>query len=102
KGGKAIATSVGVVAGINFWSGFFGIIIFIFLVKITGYASLSSLIATIITNINLYITNQNTYNSIAMAIITILIFIKHKKNIIQLYSGTENKFNIKHKKINFN
>ncbi|MDO8029932.1 glycerol-3-phosphate 1-O-acyltransferase PlsY ['Planchonia careya' phytoplasma] len=98
QGGKAIATSVGVIAGIHFWSGVLGIMIFAILVKLTGYASLASLIATIITNINLYITKTNLYNSIMMAIITVLIFIKHKKNIINLYQGTENKFNIKNKK----
>ncbi|MDV3185276.1 MAG: glycerol-3-phosphate acyltransferase, partial [Candidatus Phytoplasma australasiaticum] len=89
---------VGVIAGIHFWSGILGIMIFAILVKLTGYASLASLIATIITNINLYITKTNLYNSIMMAIITVLIFIKHKKNIINLYQGTENKFNIKNKK----
>ncbi|MDV3178352.1 MAG: glycerol-3-phosphate acyltransferase [Sweet potato little leaf phytoplasma] len=53
QGGKAIATSVGVIAGIHFWSGVLGIMIFAILVKLTGYASLASLIATIITNINI-------------------------------------------------
>ncbi|MFW8664332.1 glycerol-3-phosphate 1-O-acyltransferase PlsY [Candidatus Phytoplasma citri] len=98
QGGKAIATSVGVISGIHFWIGILGIIIFAILIKLTGYASLASLIATIITNINLYITKKNLYNSIMIAIITILIFIKHKKNIINLYQGKENKFNIKNKK----
>ncbi|MDO8059302.1 glycerol-3-phosphate 1-O-acyltransferase PlsY ['Crotalaria aegyptiaca' phytoplasma] len=97
QGGKAIATSVGVISGINFWIGILGIMIFAILVKLTGYASLASLIATIITNINLYITKKNLYNSIMIAIITVLIFIKHKKNIINLYQGKENKFNIKNK-----
>ncbi|MBS2126437.1 glycerol-3-phosphate 1-O-acyltransferase PlsY ['Fragaria x ananassa' phyllody phytoplasma] len=108
KGGKAIATSVGVITAINPLIGFYGITLFLIFLKLSGYASLSALITTILINlllwINLYlkITSINNYNNtnyinevtlyIAMGIVTLIIILKHHSNIIRLWQGKENKF----------
>lgn len=100
KGGKAIATSVGVIAGINPIIGILGVLFFVILVLWKGYASLASLISTLLVNIllfndfflrfnNIDITN---YDKILVFFITIIVFLKHYKNIINLIKGTENKF----------
>ncbi|MDV3205408.1 MAG: glycerol-3-phosphate 1-O-acyltransferase PlsY [Weeping tea tree witches'-broom phytoplasma] len=98
QGGKAIATSVGVVTGISPWIGLLGIILFIILVIICKYASLASLISTLLVNISLYIetktspcSNIQTIELIVIFLITILIFVKHYRNIINLLNKKENK-----------
>ncbi|PQP79992.1 acyl-phosphate glycerol 3-phosphate acyltransferase [Candidatus Phytoplasma phoenicium] len=100
KGGKAIATSVGLITGINPVIGVLGVLFFVILVLWKGYASLASLISTLLVNIllfndfflccnNIDITN---YDKILIFFITIIVFLKHYNNIINLIKGAENKF----------
>jgi glycerol-3-phosphate acyltransferase PlsY len=109
KGGKAIASSVGFITSINFLAGALGILSFVILVRISGYASLSSLIATSLVNLCLWINTgvhiffdteppQNYKELFFIFLITIMIFLKHHQNIINLLEGKENKFNFKIKK----
>ncbi|MBP5835728.1 glycerol-3-phosphate 1-O-acyltransferase PlsY [Candidatus Phytoplasma meliae] len=114
KGGKAIATSVGVITAINPLIGFYGIALFLLFLKLSGYASLSALIATILVNLLLWlslylqITSITSYNHttncinevtlyIAIGIVTLIIILKHHSNIIRLWQGKENKFYNKNK-----
>ncbi|NWN45537.1 glycerol-3-phosphate 1-O-acyltransferase PlsY [Candidatus Phytoplasma pruni] len=111
KGGKAIASSVGFVTSINCLVGLLGIVSFVIMVRFSGYASLSSLIATALVNVGLWINTgvsilyhhnpnppQNCMELCFIFITTIIIFLKHYKNIINLLEGKENKFNFKSKK----
>lgn len=109
KGGKAIASSVGFITSINYLAGLLGILSFVIMVRFSGYASLSSLIATSLVNVGLwintgvYLSKQNEPPQTCMELCfifatTIIIFLKHYKNIINLLEGKENKFNFKRKK----
>ncbi len=114
KGGKAIASSVGFVTSINCLVGLLGIVSFVIMVRLSGYASLSSLIATALVNVGLWINTgvyllyhnnapnnkppQNCMELCFIFITTVIIFLKHYKNIINLLEGKENKFNFKSKK----
>ncbi|MBP3059509.1 glycerol-3-phosphate 1-O-acyltransferase PlsY [Texas Phoenix palm phytoplasma] len=106
KGGKAIATSVGVISGINISIGILGIFTFIIFLLCFGYASLASIIATLIVNIallNSHFFNHNSIKSFEIFfiwLISIIIFLKHYNNITKILKGTENKF-IFFKKKNF-
>ncbi|MDV3198324.1 MAG: glycerol-3-phosphate 1-O-acyltransferase PlsY [Vigna little leaf phytoplasma] len=100
KGGKAIATSVGVITAINPIIGPLGILFFIIFFLWKGYASLASLIATLLVNIFLIIWYLLSPKSlftlspnelIVIFVMTIIIFIKHRNNIINLIKGVENK-----------
>ncbi|AYJ00976.1 acyl-phosphate glycerol 3-phosphate acyltransferase [Candidatus Phytoplasma ziziphi] len=107
KGGKAIATSVGVVTVIDPLIGILGIVFFILFIRISGYASLASLLSTSLVNVFLwisYLINRNKINIdfwtlLGFLIITILIFVKHSSNIQNLIKGTENRFNFGSKNI---
>nr|WP_320410545.1 glycerol-3-phosphate 1-O-acyltransferase PlsY [Candidatus Phytoplasma pini] len=98
RGGKAIATSVGVISGINPIIGFLGILFFVIVLMLFGYASLSSLIATILVDLILWISWIKKIETIELCELiiiffsTILIFWKHRLNIIYLLKGKENKF----------
>ncbi|RAM57914.1 hypothetical protein DH96_01245 [Candidatus Phytoplasma oryzae] len=100
KGGKGIATSVGVIFCINPWIGIFGILSFVCLVRIFGYAFLASLISTLLVNLFLWIFfyfNLQPYYPIFLEdilvifLLTLLIFGKHYNNIIKWFNEKENK-----------
>lgn len=110
KGGKAIATSVGFITVINPYIGLSGILSFIIIIRIWGYASVASIISTLLVNILLwirYIFCSSYKEDVILVdklrlslilIITIIIFIKHLKNIKNLIKKQENKFNFVKKK----
>nr|WP_153368829.1 glycerol-3-phosphate 1-O-acyltransferase PlsY [Candidatus Phytoplasma sacchari]KAB8122783.1 glycerol-3-phosphate 1-O-acyltransferase PlsY [Candidatus Phytoplasma sacchari] len=101
KGGKAIATSVGVISFINPFVGLFGILSFIVLIIFFGYAFFASLISTLLVNFLLWIffyfnflPNYYIYlkEIFVICLITFLVFYKHLNNIINWIKGKENKF----------
>jgi glycerol-3-phosphate acyltransferase PlsY len=115
KGGKAVATSLGVCFFTSVTSGIGAVIGFVSTLLITGYVSLSSTIGCLFAlavSIVLYffgIENPTTileYFIVKPSLITIilyiilvsLIIIKHRKNYIRLLNGTESCF--KNKKTN--
>jgi len=94
KGGKGVATVLGVMLGLNPLVGLLMSIIWIAIFKfykISSVASLVSLFVSIVTHI---VIDTNYVNSIFLVLILILIVYKHKDNIIRLYRGEENKISL--------
>ena len=93
KGGKGVATYVGILFCINFIAGILFIISWFFVFFISKYSSLSSLIASVAIPIYYYfiINNENYYFFIIMFI---LIFFTHRENIKRLINNTESKTKI--------
>ena len=93
KGGKGVATYVGMLFCINYILGFVFIICWFMIFIICRYSSLSSLVASL--TIPLYhffiIDNNNYYFFI---ILFILIFFTHRENIKRLINNTESKTKI--------
>ena len=92
KGGKGVATYVGILFSINLVYGivFSGIWIFTFL--ISKYSSLSSLIASL--GIPIYLLYLNNENLIFFSIMFILIFYTHRDNVKRLKNKEESKTKI--------
>ena len=93
KGGKGVATYVGILFSINFLLGIifvtsWGIIFLIF-----RYSSLSSIIGSISIPIYILITDQIS-NAIFFSIMFVLIFYTHRENIKRLKNKEENKTKI--------
>ena len=93
KGGKGVATYLGILFCINYILGFVFIISWFLIFLISKYSSLSSLIASLIIPIYHFfiIDNENYYFFI---ILFILIFYTHRKNIKRLINNTESKAKI--------
>ena len=116
KGGKAVSCSIAVILATEPLIGLIGITIFLIILLITKYVSLASLLGTLsvfiytpVYNVcfntpnNLvlikYVPSDNflaSFNNSLIIIIvaslcSILIFVKHKDNIIRLFKGEENK-----------
>lgn len=100
KGGKAVATSAGML--LVYAPKFFvlSLIMFLLLVYITRMVSAASIISMIVVSIETFLLpkycpfilpHYDTLLSIIAIILTIFIIIRHKDNIKRILNGTENK-----------
>lgn len=98
KGGKGVATTVGVLIALHPLYGLIIVITFTVMVWLSRYVSLSSITAAFVYTLLILFLHTQEYIQVLFAIaITLLIVIKHKANITRLISGTENKFALKKK-----
>ena len=93
KGGKGVATYVGILFSINIILGAVFVISWLIVFVITKYSSLSSIIGTLTVPGYLLITGQNN-NIIFFAIMFVLIFFTHRENIKRLKNKEESKTKI--------
>ena len=98
KGGKAVATTLGVFLILVPKAILFAAIVFFVVFAISRYVSLSSVLAAISLPIFIYFLYQQTIYVILGILIAILIVVKHRSNIERLKNGTESKFSLKNKK----
>lgn len=108
KGGKVVATSLGVVFVISPLAAILCLIAFYLTLKISGYVSLASTFATLtvfVTTLVLYFVGLEPVSFgayligkislpciILVSLTAILIIVKHRKNYVRLFKGTENSF----------
>ena len=92
KGGKGVATYVGILFSLNFIYGLVFGITWIIIFLISKYSSLSSLIASLSIPIYLFITGKNQI--IFFGIMFVLIFYTHRENIKRLKNKEESKTKI--------
>ena len=92
KGGKGVATFVGILISIDIYYALVFGIVWILTFLISKYSSLSSLLASISIPIYLLIINQN--NIIFFIIMFVLIFYTHRENIKRLINKEETKSKI--------
>ena len=98
KGGKGVAVGLGVFLAINPIATLCSLVVFIVIVVLTRYVSLSSIVASIVLPIGIYffskynIIQSNSYEFLIFSIIVVLlVIIRHISNIKRLLNGTENK-----------
>ena len=92
KGGKGVATYVGILFSINLFFGLVFIVSWAITFLISRYSSLSSLIASLI--VPIYLVVFENYNSIFFIIMFVLIFYTHKENVKRLKNKEETKTKI--------
>ena len=93
KGGKGVATYVGILFSINIILGFVFVASWVLIFLLSKYSSLSSIIGSISVPIYILITNQIN-DAIFFAIMFILIFFTHRENIKRLKNKEESKTKI--------
>ena len=93
KGGKGVATYVGILFSINLTYGLIFITIWLIVFFIFKYSSLSSIIASLSIPLYLFIF-LNSLNLFFFLIILILIFFTHRENIKRLINKEESKTKI--------
>ncbi len=92
KGGKAVATSAGVVTVISPLIFVSGISSFFIILFITGYVSLGSTAAAIVALVLTLIFIDDTVIVIFYSAIFTFILFKHRTNYVRLLNGTESNF----------
>ena len=93
KGGKGVATYVGILFSLNILFGLIFTISWATTFVLTKYSSLSSLIGSLSLPVYLLVTGQ-TNNVIFFIIMFVLIFFTHRENVKRLKNKEESKTNI--------
>lgn len=94
KGGKGVATALGVFLAINPLVILIGVCVFIPVLLISRYVSLGSLVAVaLVPGLLFLFSGPDTYFYLSVIVIG-LIVVKHAGNIKRLWLGTENRFSL--------
>ena len=92
KGGRGVATAVGVMIGLNPWTGLLAVVTWIVVAAIWRISSLSALAAALIAPVYASIFLGFGASTLVIFIMSVLIFWRHKSNITNLISGKEARF----------
>ena len=93
KGGKGVATYLGIILGFSFMLGIVFGLSWILTAIIFRYSSLSSILSSMIVCIFSFLTN-NEIQSYLLFIIFVIIIFTHKENIIRLKNSKEGKIKL--------
>lgn len=95
RGGKGVATALGVFLAISPISCAFSGAIFLIVVAIRRYISLGSMVAALSMPVWLFIDDRSVVLIATSMIISLLILLRHKDNIRRLATGNEGRWRIK-------
>ncbi|MFQ3306851.1 MAG: glycerol-3-phosphate acyltransferase PlsY [Candidatus Midichloriaceae bacterium] len=93
RGGKGVATVLGVIFGVYPFFGIIFVVLWITIFKIFRISSLASLFSLPSIVAGSYFINGDNLNSKILFICCIFVLLKHKDNIFRLIKGTEKKIN---------
>lgn len=97
KGGKAVATMYGFLFGMalfggySLWIFFMPLITFLIVLYLSKIVSLSSMCSAVAVTVFVWLTADSWLMVAALLIFTVLIVIRHRKNIAKMVRGEENK-----------
>ena len=98
KGGKAVATTLGVFIVLVPKAILIAAVVFFLVFALFRYVSLSSISAAVTLPIAVFLVEKNIPYTVFGILIAILIIVRHKSNIERLLNGSESKFSTKNKK----
>ena len=95
KGGKAVATGLGIFLGLSWQVGVATLGVFILMITLFRIVSLASITAALSLPLLMFISFQNSNTSLPFLVISLLamalVFWRHRENIIRLMKGEEPK-----------
>lgn len=91
KGGKGVATYLGILIGVKLSIALIFAAIWLSVAYLTRYSSLSALIASLLTPLLLWFWAGLYPAAIVMGVLTLLLWFMHRENIKRLLSGSEGK-----------
>ncbi|MER3413373.1 MAG: acyl-phosphate glycerol 3-phosphate acyltransferase [Armatimonadota bacterium] len=98
KGGKAVATSLGVMLALTPLVGAVALATFAVLFGLTRYVSLSSLIAAAVSAISVQFLSDSLAIRVTYVVVALLLFYRHRPNIGRLIRGEERRFEFSSRK----
>ena len=93
KGGKGVATYVGILFTINIFLGFIFCVSWLLVFLVSKYSSLSSLVGSLTIPVYIFFNDQIS-NALFFGIMFVLIFYTHRENIKRLKNKEESKTKI--------
>ena len=93
KGGKGVATYVGILFSINYFLGIIFVISWLIIFFISKYSSLGSILSTLLIPIFIFL-NSNYENQYFFIIMFVLILYTHRENVKRLINKEESKTKI--------
>lgn len=91
KGGKGVATALGVLLALNVWVGLGGLATWLFIALVFRYSSLAALAAAAATPVYMALLGMPREWVLASGIMSLLLVWRHKSNIRNLLEGKESK-----------
>jgi glycerol-3-phosphate acyltransferase PlsY len=91
RGGKGVATSLGVLFGLTPHVALFTVTVWLMTVKWTRYSSLGALVSFGLLPLGVYLIDYSKETIITAVGLSVLIFLRHIPNIRRLVRGTEPK-----------
>ncbi len=90
KGGKGVATMLGICFGFSPWVGLATATTWLFVAKVIRISSLSALISMLLAPVYVWLFMDNhTAFLIATSVMTLILFWRHRSNILNLITGKE-------------
>jgi acyl phosphate:glycerol-3-phosphate acyltransferase len=94
RGGKGVATYLGILIGLAPWPGAAAFAaIWVIVAALTRYSSLAALVASAATPAVLW-ASDDRQEALLFLLLTVLVFLMHRANIARLAAGTEGKIDI--------
>ena len=87
KGGKGVATFIGIILGLSYCSALLFILSWLFIALISKKSSISSIFASLITTIYFYLFTN--FLGPLVLFLQLIIFLKHSENIKRILNKTE-------------
>jgi len=94
KGGKGVATYLGVLIGLAWIGAVVFAVVWLAVAFATRFSSLAALVAAVVTPIALYALGHPDAAGL-FAVLSVIVFIKHRANIGRLLAGTESRIGAK-------
>ncbi|ODT07926.1 MAG: glycerol-3-phosphate acyltransferase [Mesorhizobium sp. SCN 65-20] len=94
KGGKGVATYLGVLLGLSYLGALVFAATWLIVAFVTRYSSLAALTAAVVVPIALYMMDLPKAAGL-LALMSVIVFIRHRANISRLLSGTESRIGSK-------
>ena len=96
KGGKGVATSLGIIIGIEPLSALICIALFLFVFLISNYVSLGAIVVSFVFPVIVYWITDNSSDVLLIfsIVLSLAVIASHRKNIARLIKGEENKMNL--------
>ena len=96
RGGKGVATALGVLITINWQIGLICLLFAVIIIAITRMVSVGSILAAILYPIlTVFIEQVKFWPTIISILIALLVIFNHRENLKRIKNGTENKLSFK-------
>lgn len=91
KGGKGVATFYGVLLGFNWLAGLSALCVWLLSAFISKISSLSALVSALTAPVIIWVFTNSPVLVITTALLTLILYWKHRSNIINIIQGKEDK-----------